>query len=681
MAKRILCVTDAGPGAAQAERWASEAALRDSAELVLVRVASPDGKAADATKPVAVPDADLTTRAQQLSSGRGTGFVVAADDEAEAIVHVAEEQGVDVIVCTNTGMHGRKEFLLKNIPNRISHLAHCTVVLVSAGHEDDEPHRPHFHQHRKPPVVPADPSMFEGRMLGRAAEIGRVVATLGVREALMLRRAGDALAEAKVLRGSLEKLGPTFEKLGQMLSTRPDLLPKEFIDELKTLQDDVPALTHAEVVTVMEEELHVPWEDVFQSIEPDPIAAGTIAQVHRAVLGDGSQVVVKVQRPTAEEEMCKDLALLELFGERAHGKPGFEKIVNLPAIVEHLSESLQHELDFTREAANIERMRQVLAPFSRLDVPQVYLDYSTHRLLVMEDVQGIPVLESSPSPERSEAARQLVESYFQQVLNAGFFHADPHPGNLMWWQDKVYLLDFGMVGEIDDRIRELLAFLLLAFWHEDVPFLGDVLLMLAEQHGRVDEESLRAALADLVQRYRHLALEQFQLGPMLQDLTQLCVEHDIRMPASLALIGKALGQMQLVAGTMDPGIDPFAVAGRFFTRQLTTRVRDMLGPQRLVYNAHKARLRITSLMDSLEKLTGARPGWQPEVTFRGTEPLERTIRSAGRRLASAAVAAAAFVVCGVTASLGRAPGWVSAVFVAIGGVFALVLVVDLLRRG
>ncbi|MBV9101080.1 MAG: AarF/ABC1/UbiB kinase family protein [Candidatus Dormibacteraeota bacterium] len=430
---------------------------------------------------------------------------------------------------------------------------------------------------------------------------------------------------------------------------------------------------------VMEEELHVPWEDVFESIEPQPIAAGTIAQVHRAVLAGGDHVVVKVQRPSAEEEMGKDLALLQLFGQRARGRVGFEQIVDLPAIIDSLTESLQRELDFTQEAHNLERMREVLEPFSRLDVPRVYGDYSTHRLLVMEDVEGVPLLESEASAERNEAAIQLVESYYQQVLTAGFFHADPHPGNLMWWNDKIYMLDLGMVGEIDDPTRELLGFLLLAFWREDVAFLADVILMLAERHGSVQEEAFHAELGDLVQRYRHLALEQFRMGAMLQDLTELCVRHGIRMPASLALIGKALGQMQLAAASVDPGIDPFAVAGRFFTRRLTTNVRDMLGPHRLFYNAQKVRLRVNSLLASLEKLTGARPGFEPRVVFSGTERLENTIRRAARRLALSFVGTGAFLVCGLTASFGHVAPWVTALFGAVGGLFAAVFLIDLLH--
>jgi predicted unusual protein kinase regulating ubiquinone biosynthesis (AarF/ABC1/UbiB family) len=206
--------------------------------------------------------------------------------------------------------------------------------------------------------------------------------------------------------------------------------------------------------------------------------------------------------------------------------------------------------------------------------------------------------------------------------------------------------------------------------------------MLAERHGHVDEEAFRAELTDLVQRYRHLALEQFQLGPMLQDLTQLCVRQDIRMPSTLAFIGKALGQMQLVAAQLDPGIDPFAIAGRFFTRHMTTRVREMMAPQRFLYNAQKWRLRVGNLIDSLEKLAGAKPGFEPTVTMRGTERLEASIRRAGRRLACASLAAACFLVVGVTDSFGHVGDWVKVLFGAIGGVFALLLLADLvLRRG
>src|SRR6185369_8538952 len=166
--------------------------------------------------------------------------------------------------------------------------------------------------------------------------------------------------QAKRLRSSLEELGPTFAKIGQILSTRPDLMPAEFIEELATLQDNVPPLKEEQVVRVMEQELGVPWEDVFDHVDPVPLAAGTIAEVHRAVLANGAKAVIKVQRPDARELIEQDLALLEVFAEKAGDRPGLKQVIDLKAVFEHLSTSLHRELDFRNEARNVERMREVI---------------------------------------------------------------------------------------------------------------------------------------------------------------------------------------------------------------------------------------------------------------------------------------------------------------------------------
>src|SRR5207245_7762072 len=189
-----------------------------------------------------------------------------------------------------------------------------------------------------------------------------------------------------------------------------DLLPPAFVEELATLQDNVPPLTQEEAVKVMEEELGVPWEDVFESIVPEPMAASTIAEVHRATLTDGSRVVVKVQRPTARQDIMEDLGLLQLFAEKTADRPAFRQVVDMPAIFEHLSASLQRELDFRQESDNIQRMRGVLEPYPRLDVPSVYTEYTSARLLVMEEIQGVPIRQAPQGDERKDAARQLLES-------------------------------------------------------------------------------------------------------------------------------------------------------------------------------------------------------------------------------------------------------------------------------
>ncbi|MGZ4155470.1 MAG: ABC1 kinase family protein, partial [Actinomycetota bacterium] len=487
--------------------------------------------------------------------------------------------------------------------------------------------------------------------------------------------------QAKQLRAALEELGPTFAKLGQVLSTRPDLLPPEFIEELASLQDNVPPLTEEQVVRVMEQELEVPWEDVFESIDPTPMAAGTIAEVHRATLTDGERVVVKVQRPTAREEIEQDLALLEVFAEKVSDRPGLNQVIDMGAVFEHLSSSLHRELDFRQEASNIERMKGVIEPFERLAVPRVYGDLSSSRLLVMEEIQGVPISRAPEGGARKEAARELLESYYKQILIDGFFHADPHPGNLMWWNDRIYFLDFGMVGEVDPAMREQLMLLLMAFWQEDVPFLTDVTLLLAgaidrselDVHGFADE------IGELVAKYRTASLKDIQLGPVLQEMSEVALRYQVPLPASLTLTGKALAQMQLATAQLDPELDPFDVAGKFLMRNLIRGMGAKLDPQTLFYQSQRLKVRFLRVVEAVERLIGARPGQKLEVNFRAST-LETTIRRAGRRLALGLTAGAALLATGLTLLSTRVADWVPIVFGVAAGVLTIGLLVDLFRR-
>ena len=496
-------------------------------------------------------------------------------------------------------------------------------------------------------------------------------------------RSGDEVPvreRARRLRMALEELGPTFSKLGQILSTRPDLLPPEVIDELSTLQDHVSPLSEAEVVSMMEAVLRVPWEDVFENIDPEPLAAGTIGQVHRATLENGDRVVVKVQRPEARDEIMRDLGLLEAFVSRAERREGLRRLVDFPAVLEHLGESLHRELDFRQEASNIERLRTVLEPFSRLDVPSVYEHLSTPRLLVLGYVDGVPVRQAPDVPERRAAARQLIESYYRQILVDGFFHADPHPGNLLWADGTVYFLDCGMVGEVAPRIREQTLLLVMAFWQEDNAFLSEVVLSLAgeEQWPDLDLEGFEREIAALFDSVRHQSLTEIQLGPLLQGITQIAARHDIRLPASLALTAKALAQMQLAAAELDPDLDPLSVVPRFLFRSFAERIRGALDPRRLFYDVQKVKVRIESLFMAFERMTGARPGPRFQVDLPDIASMEVTIRRAVRRIALAATAAATIVATGFTASSDAAPAWLPTTFGVGAAVLSGLLIVDFL---
>jgi predicted unusual protein kinase regulating ubiquinone biosynthesis (AarF/ABC1/UbiB family) len=432
----------------------------------------------------------------------------------------------------------------------------------------------------------------------------------------------------------------------------------------------------------MEKELRVPWEDVFASIEPSPMAAGTIAQVHRAVMVGGDRVVVKVQRPSAERDILRDLGLLERFADKVQGRPAFEQVIDIPAIIEHLSSSLRRELDFEHEAANIERMRGVLGGFDRLDVPRVYTELSTPRLLVMEEVQGIPVQQAPHDDGRRAAGRQLLEAYYQQVLADGFFHADPHPGNLMWWNGKIYLLDLGMVGEVDPELRGSMLLLLLAFWQEDSAFLAELLLGLSPERPEpeFDPRGFQEALGALVARYRDLSLAELRLGPLLEELTEISIRHHVRLPASLALVGKAFGQMQSTVAELDPTLDPFSVAEGFYLRQLVGQIRRVADPRQLLLDAQKLRVRAVRLLGGVEQAIGVGAGGGIRVEQTGREELERAIGRAGRRLAVGLTAATAMIATAVTATASHAAGWTTPTFAAAAGVLSGALLLDVLRR-
>src|SRR5215212_271100 len=687
--QRVMVGTDLSQTASKAVEWAVDFAGRFDAELHLVQVVVPSHPsdtefgAAERTQAAAAAEA-LQAEAERLAGARGRSHVVIDPDPAMAIVGAAEDAGIDVLVVGNAGMAGRKEFLLGNVPNRISHNARCTVIIVNttAGMTTavPAPAVSHTVMRSGAPVRETDP-----HLMARGSKIAAVFAKHGLKELFGRPDEEGSMGrarQAKRMRAALEELGPTFSKLGQILSTRPDLLPPEFIDELAQLQDSVPPLSEEQVVIVMEQELGVPWEDVFEHVDPEPLAAGTIAEVHRAVLANGERAVIKVQRPDARELIEQDLALMEVFAEKAGDRPGLRAVIDLKAVFEHLSESLHRELDFRNEARNVERMGEVIASFDRLAVPTLYTDFSTGRLLVMADVGGGPITIAPEGPIRNVAARQLLESFYKQVMVDGFFHADPHPGNLMWQptEDKLYFLDLGMTGEVGPELREQMMLLLMAFWQGDVGFLTDVTLMMA---GAIDRSDLDVAafsdeIGQLMAKYQGASIQDIQLGPVLQEMTEISLRYGVPLPASLTLTAKALAQMQLAAAQLDPTVDPFDVAGKFMMRSLLTGMGGKMDPKALFYQVQRLKVRAMRVIEAVERLIGARPGQKLEVNFRAVS-LERTVRRAGRRLAIGLVAAAALLGTAITATSSRVEQWVPLTLGGIGFLFTVGLVVDLVR--
>ena len=349
-------------------------------------------------------------------------------------------------------------------------------------------------------------------------------------------------------------------------------------------------------------------------------------------------------------------------------------------MIEHLSDSLRRELDFKLEAQNLDRVQPTLTGFPRLGAPRVHENLTTSRLLVLEEIPGVPVRDMPSGDERHDVAKELLEFYYRQILVDGFFHADPHPGNMLWADGRVFFLDFGMVGELTPEMRGHLLLLLLAFWQEDVPFLTEVVLIMAGPEAEhADAAGLEADLGELLRRYRHTSLGEIQLGPLLQEIAQAATNRGVRLPASLVLTGKALAQMQLTATDLDPDLDPFSVVGRFLMKNLITRAQAGVEPKRLFYDIQKLKVRAERLVESFERITGARPGSRFQVDVRGISPLERTIRIAARRVALAVTAGSALVATGATAAAVHLASWVPITLGCLGGSLTALLLLDLLR--
>ncbi|MDX6593562.1 MAG: ubiquinone biosynthesis protein [Gaiellales bacterium] len=640
---RVLVATDRSPTADHAVEWAADMARNAGAELVLVHVL---GQAGGDDERVRAATALLEQEARERAGESGRSIVVVDDDPAAAITRTAAAVAADVLVMGNVGMQGRKEFLLGNIPNRVSHSAPCTVVIVKTAGSDGA----------VAGAAANGDSLSDEELLRRAVELTVTLTRHLARTRRNTQRGRQSPQDdAEELRLLLEELGPTFTKLGQMLSTRPDLLSPVMIAELSKLQDQVPPLSEGEVVAAMDEALGVPWEDVFSSIDTEPLAAGTIGQVHRATLETGERVVVKVQRPSAGPLIVKDLALLNQFAEAVRDRPAIRDLIDLPLVSANLSGALLRELDFRLEAANIERMRAALAPYSQLAVPRLYPELSSAHLLVMEEVQGVPISEVPEGRAKREAGRQLLESFYSQVMSDGFFHADPHPGNLLWWNDSVYFLDLGMVGELDADVRDLVLLLVLAFWRNDAAFVAEAMLVLAGEGSRtdVDLEALERDFASFLDEFRGLALQDIQLGAMLQGLGRIGARHGVRMPASLTLIGKAFAQVQLATAQLDPELEPFSVVGPYLTRRVLTEVHEHLDPATFAYEAQKLRHRLTRLLDALERAAGARPGANLQIEFRPSASMEQTLDRAVRRLSVALVGGSVIVAWVVSHGLRR----------------------------
>jgi len=456
--------------------------------------------------------------------------------------------------------------------------------------------------------------------------IGRV---LGAIQRRIGAHEGEPHTQAVRLRLACEELGTTFIKVGQILSTRPDLMPQDYVAELSKLQDHAPAVAYEDIAAAIERELGGPPESVFNSFEREARAAGSIAQVHGAVLPGGEPVVVKVRRPGIESLVEQDLAILGQMARFLTHSTDLGKKLDLEGLVDEFGFALRNELDLTREGQNAERIAAEFVNDPCLHVPKIFWEFSTHTVLTMEDIHGVKIDDlaalDAAGIDRHVLAERCAHIALVQVLDHGFFHADPHPGNFFVHSDGVVaLIDYGMVGRLDKNLRESLVRLALAVTRQDSERLIDELLGLGAAQGSVNRQALRHDLDHLLAHYDGVPLGEISAGQLLRDIAATSQRHWLKLPADLVMVIRVIAMDEGMGANLDPGFNLIEFAQPYFKefwkknhslRAMSRRIRDSaidfadVGldlPKRLlrlVGMLERGELAVTSRLEHPEALT------------------------------------------------------------------------------
>ena len=396
---------------------------------------------------------------------------------------------------------------------------------------------------------------------------------------LIKNREGEALARhtrERRIRMALEELGPTFVKLGQILATRPDLVGNQLATELKSLQDQVAVDAPEVVRKIVADELGQPVDDLFRSFEDEPLASASIGQVHRAQLHDGKKVVVKVQHQGIQEIVRKDLDVLAGLAQMVHRLPEFETYRPVETVAE-FQRSLRRELDFGREERHLQQFHDRFKDNTSVVIPQPISELCTPRVLTMERLEGTKIGSVNELPmdfcDRDEIARIGAELFLDMVFMDGFFHADPHPGNVLVLPgNRIGLLDFGMVGRVDERLREDIEDLLLSIANRDAPRLASLITRIGSVPANLNRSLLQTDLTEFVATYGNVGLDRLCLGDALTDMVDIIYRYRIFLPAQVGMILKVLITLEGTSRTLSPSFSLMSVIQRYQRKSLLRRL-------------------------------------------------------------------------------------------------------------
>ena len=427
------------------------------------------------------------------------------------------------------------------------------------------------------------------RTLSRVTEIGRVATRHGFGYMLDRRRASDGEPDAdrgRRLREMLDELGPTFVKFGQLLSTRPDVVPPDIITELRKLQDDVSPFSIDDVERVVRDELGLTIQQAFLEFDERPIAAASIGQVHRATLPNDVQVVVKVQRPNAARQIESDLRLMASAARVARERVRQLDFIDAGELVEEFGRSIRLELDYQQEARNAETFRRNFAGDDRVAVPRVWWRYTTNRLLTLDRLEGTHVrdldLASWSEEDRRALAHTLTDAWMTMIFRHAFFHGDPHPSNILHLEDgRLGLIDFGLAGRLTELDMARLTRLFVDAATENVGALPRRLADLGVRYPRDREEELRSRLEELYDRYYGSRLSDIDPIEAIREGLSLIYSMNLRLPTRFVILDKAIATLGSVAAEVYPDFNVFEVA-RPYARQL---ISERFSPRRLALQA------------------------------------------------------------------------------------------------
>ncbi|AHJ27521.1 AarF/ABC1/UbiB kinase family protein [Nodularia spumigena CS-584] len=545
--------------------------------------------------------------------------------------------------------------------------------------------------------------MFLTQTVPRQREIIEVVLRNGWDYMRRLLTGGKAdepqLPTPAVLKNILVDLGPVYVKLGQLLSTRPDLLNAAYIEELSTLQDEVPPVPWSEVEVFIRKQLKRPLEETFSVLNPVPVAAGSIAQTHRATLVDGREVALKVQRPGIDLTVAQDIALIQGIADLV-ARTDFGQTYEIKSVAEEFTKALEDELDFTLEAGFTDELRGNLSRSrwfdpTQLVVAEIFWDLTTQKLMVMEWLDGVPLLSANlvsiengktAHTQRQEITTLLFRAFFQQLYIDGFFHADPHPGNLFYLADgRIALLDCGMVGRLDPRTQQILTEMLLAIIDLDAGRCAQLTLQLADSSQPVILSRLENDYDRMLRKYHNVNLGEMNFSQVIYEILQVARNNKIRLPSNMGLYAKTLANLEGVARAFNPEVNLFdeiqPLITDLFRRQLLgdNPVRSLLRTALDIKSLSLQSPRQLELL--LDRVTSETLQWN--LSLGGLDGMRRTLDDAANRLSFSILVGSLIMGAAVISTKAQTTqlSFLSSVLFAAASLLGLWLVFSILRSG